>query len=428
MSLASIPASLAEPMDQRPHYVRSVTEMGQTQSIVAHEDIYASNGMKLMARGASVDRSHLDLLSMHKLRAPLDLALSAENQVDPTQLAFEANKLLATDPIMTALAERSGDPLGFRQCLGALPLPAPIMFRLTVMREMRLALFEHTLRIALMTYALAVRMKVPKRDLTDLLVAALCHDLGEMHTDPALLAPGHRITLDERRFIHVHPVTAYVLLSDVPSISNATLQAVLQHHERLDGSGYPAGLSGTSIHAFARILCVAEVAEGLVRRGDPRRVDVLLRLNHQRFDAEVTHALRDLLLIGHRPSDTHAASLDPTVQLKQFERLFADSPGLIEQLEARPGGAREVAFIRDRVSMLRLLVHNSGMSPEYHDALIDMIHEDPEVASELAATMDELKWLMLDIANEIERRVAKVDDEADAVVDELLALLRSPRS
>lgn len=411
-------------MDQSPHYVRSVTEMGETQAIVAHRDIYASNGMKLMARGASVDRSHLDLLSRHKLRAPLDLALSAENQVDANQLTFEANRLLASDPIMAALVERSGDPLGFRQCLGALPLPAPIMFRLTVMREMRAGLFEHTLRIALITYALAVRMNVPKRDLNDLLVAALCHDLGEMHTDPDLLAPGHRITLEERRFIHVHPVTGYVLLCEVPSISTGTLQAVLQHHERLDGSGYPAGLSGANINAFSRILCVAEVTEGLVRRGDPQRVDVLLRLNHQRFDAEVTHALRELLLIGQAQAGGQAAPRDPTVQLAQFEKLFADSPGLIRQLEGRPGGVRDFAFVRERVSMLRLLVHNSGMSPEYHDALIEMIREDPEVASELAATMDELKWLMLDIANEIERRAVKLDQDAGAVVGDLLALLR----
>ncbi|MFC5768098.1 HD-GYP domain-containing protein [Thauera sinica] len=414
-------------MDQRPHYVRSVTEMGERQSIVAHEDIYASNGMKLLARGASVDRSYIDLLCRHKLRAPLDLALSAENQVDSTQLAFEANKLLASDSVMATLAERSGDPLGFRQCLGALPLPAPIMFRLTVMREMRSALFDHSLRIALITYALAVRMNVPRRDLNDLLIAALCHDLGEMHTDPELLAPGHSITLQERRFIHVHPVTGYVLLCDVPSISNATLQAVLQHHERLDGSGYPAGLSGGRIHAFARILCVAEVTEGLVRRGDPRRVDVLLRLNHQRFDTEVTHTLRELLLIGQPSPDIRPPALDPTAQLARFERLFADSPGLIERLEGRPDGAQELAFVRERIAMLRALVHNSGMSPEYHDALVDVIREDPEVASEFAATMDELKWLMLDIANEIERRaalVALVDDEAAGVAAELLALLR----
>ncbi|MBS0543858.1 MAG: HD domain-containing protein [Proteobacteria bacterium] len=420
----ALPASLPEPMDQRPHFVRSVAELGESQAIVAHEDIYASNGMKLLARGSSVDCSHIELLSRHKLRAPLDLALAAEKQVDPTQLAFDANKLLSADPVMAALAERSGDPLGFRQCLGALPLPAPIMFRLTVMREMRSALFDHTLRIALITYALAVRMKRPQRELNDLLVAALCHDLGEMHTDPDLLAPGHHISIDERRFIHVHPVTGYVLLCDIPSVSNATLLAVLQHHERLDGSGYPAGLGGNNIHPLARILSVAEATEALVRRGDTRRVDVLLRLNHQRFDAAVANTLRELLLIGASQDDGGKAAGEALGQLARFERLFADAPKLLSRLDAQPAGTRELAFVRERMAMLKSLVHNSGMSPEYHDTLVHMIRDDPEVASEFAATIDELKWLMRDIVNEIERRAARADGEVGAIMADLLALLR----
>ena len=420
----ALPASLPDPMDQRPHFVRSVAELGESQAIVAHEDIYASNGMKLLARGSSVDCSHIELLSRHKLRAPLDLALAAERQVDPTQLAFDANKLLSADPVMAALAERSGDPLGFRQCLGALPLPAPIMFRLTVMREMRSALFDHTLRIALITYALAVRMKRPQRELNDLLVAALCHDLGEMHTDPDLLAPGHHISVDERRFIHVHPVTGYVLLCDIPSVSNATLLAVLQHHERLDGSGYPAGLRGKSIHPLARILSVAEATEALVRRGDSQRVDVLLRLNHQRFDAAVANTLRELLLIGVSQDDGGEAAGEALGQLARFERLFAEAPQLLGRLDAQPSGTRELAFVRERIAMLKLLVHNSGMSPEYHDTLAHMIRDDPEVASEFAATIDELKWLMRDMVNEIERRAAQADGAVGVILADLLALLR----
>lgn len=426
MTKAPIPPDLAEPMDQHPHYVRSVVEMADENAVVAHDDIYASNGMKLLARGASVDRSQLDLLSRHKLRAPLDLALSAENQVDAVQLAFEANRLIATDSAMARLAERSGDPLGFRQSLGALRLPEPVAFRLTVMRDMRGSLFQHTLRIALITYALAVRMGVPKRDMHDLLLAALCHDLGEMHTDPELLAPGHRIAADERRFVHVHPVTAYVLLCDVPEISTGTLQAVLQHHERLDGSGYPAGLAGDSIHSFARILCVAEVTDGLVRRADAQRVDVLLRLNHQRFDAEVIAALRELLLTGPRTGG-EAAHIDPTAQLKQLAELLDAWPGLLARLDGHPSGAQELRFIEERMSMLRALVHNSGISPEYLDALMDIIRDDPAVATELAATLDELRWLMVDIANEIERRTASLDDEAGRIVGELVALLRAAK-
>jgi len=201
-----------------------MTEMGEEREIVAHEDIYAANGMKLFAKGARINRSQYDRLNLHKLRVPLDLVLSTERPVDAAQLTNEANKLLASDSATARLADRTGDPLGFRHGLGALALPRPLAFRLTVMHEKRLALFQYSLRTALATFALAIRLGLSNRDKHDLLLVALCHDLGEMHTVPALLAPGHRITPQERRYIHVHPITSYVVLRDLPGLSTGTLR------------------------------------------------------------------------------------------------------------------------------------------------------------------------------------------------------------
>lgn len=291
--------------NQSQHYVRSVTELGEEREIVAREDIYAANGMKLFAKGARINRSQCDRLTLHKLRVPLDLVLATEQQVDAAQLAYEANTLLASDTTMARLADRTGDPLGFRHGLGALSLPPPLAFRLTVMREKHPILFQHSLRTAMFTFALAVRLGLSTRDKHDLLLAALCHDLGEMHTDPALLTPNHRITQEERRYIHVHPITSYMVLCESQGLSTGTLQAVLHHHERLDGSGYPYGLTGKHIHPFAKLLCVAEVTEAVVRRADLPRLDVLLRLNQHRFDSAVVGAMRDLLRADTPVAQTH---------------------------------------------------------------------------------------------------------------------------
>lgn len=57
--------------------------------------------------------------------------------------------------------------------------------------------------------------------------------------DPAILGPGRPIEGHERRFIHVHPVTGFVIVEQLNAIPQPVMQAVLQHHEQLDGSGYP---------------------------------------------------------------------------------------------------------------------------------------------------------------------------------------------
>ncbi|MBN8441646.1 MAG: HD domain-containing protein [Thauera sp.] len=429
MSDLPISAELPEPLDQCPHYLRAVTQLGDGREVVARADIAALDGTKLLARGASVDSSKFEVLSQHKLAMLLDVVLTAANAVDAKQLAFDANKLIASDPFLAMLTGRSGDPLGFRQSLGALTLPAAVAFRLTVMREAAPDLFQHALRVCLITYALAMRMGLKGR-MSDLLLAALCHDIGELHTDPDLLAPGRRVTAEERhQFIHLHPVTGHAMLCHALGVPGAVLKAVLQHHERMDGSGYPQGLRGDEIHPFARVLGVPEVTDVLARRADSQRVDVLLRLNHQRFDARVIDALRELLrAVPARTQSDAAAALDTSSQLGQLADMLVAGLELLERLEAQGEPGVDLRFITERISMLRGLMHNSGISSEYVAALTDIAREDHEVANELAATVDELNWLMEDIANEIERRTVSLGGASAEIVGELVALLRGHNS
>ncbi len=423
----AVPASIDRTglPDQSPHYIQAVTDLGEERDIVAHQDIYAANGMKLLAKGARINRAQSERLQMHKLRVPLDLVLSTEQSLDANMLAADANRMFAEDPVMARLAERSGDPQGFRQGLGALILSRPLAFRLTVMREKRNGLYRHTLRVALITHAMAVLLELSERDKHDVLLAALCHDLGEMHTDPKLLASGHRITPEERRFVLVHPITSYIILQDLPDIPPATLQAVLHHHERLDGSGYPYGLTESQIDPLAKLLCVAEVMVGVVRRADRHRLDVMLRLNQRRFDAAVVAVLRDLLRVGVGEQETTPLEHDASVQLTHVAAVLAAWPGVRGALEQQPSSAPCLHFLNERMSMLRSLVLQAGIDPADAEILLELAREDSEVLVELHASLNELDWLMVDIANEVERRTAALDQLTRATVAGLVSLLRA---
>lgn len=410
--------------DQSPHYIQAVADLGEEREIVAHEDIYASNGMKLLAKGARINRQQAERLKMHKLQVPLDLVLSAEQTIDGSMLAADANRMFAEDPVMLRLAERSGDPQGFRQGLSALTLSRPLGFRLTVMREKRNGLYRHTLRVALITHAMAVRLDLTEMEKHDVLLAALCHDLGEMHTDPELLASDHRITSEQRRFIHVHPITSYVILQAMPDIPSATLQAVLHHHERIDGSGYPHGLTESEIHPLAKLLCVAEVMVGVVRRADRHRLDVILRLNQQRFDPAVLGVLRDLLRIGDSEKQAALPECDPSVHLTHVMAVIAAWPGVRDALAAQPSCGPSLGFLNERMSLLRSLVLQVGIDPENAEMLLELARGEREILIELHATLDELHWMMIDIANEAERRTALLDPLTRSIVFKLITVLR----
>jgi len=412
----------AEPVDQNPHYVHSVTEMGEENDIVAQEDIFAANGMKLLAKGARINRRTLQRLGEHKLKTPLDVLLVSSNTLDETALARDIDRLLAADPILSAITVRSGDPQGWKALLGGPILSPPIAFRLTVMRDGRNDLYLHSLRIAVVAHCMGMRLELPYEESRNLFLAALCHDFGEMHTDPAILAPGHRIDSDEQRFIYVHPVTGYVVLQQMNCVAAEVMQAVRQHHERLDGSGYPYGEAGTQIGQLARILAVSETLEAVVRRFGADRVNVVLRLSQGRLDQGCIVAACDLLPAHLHQYEGGAANYELDKKLARLANVVR----AWDALQGQIGGNKQNAalqFVSERISGLQSLAIQAGLARELLEFL-DLEGNDASMLPELNAALEEIDRLLDSLALEIDRRVTPAAP-CRGVAEEILAALRA---
>lgn len=121
----------------------------------------------------------------------------------------------------------------------------------------------HHQRVADLAYAIAEEIGLSNDRLRGLYMASLTHDIGKtsvplsiLRQDPAQLSG------IEREILRTHPKIAYDLLKEI-DFPWPVAQIVLQHHESLDGSGYPQGLLGQDILVEARILTVANVVETL---------------------------------------------------------------------------------------------------------------------------------------------------------------------
>ncbi|MFC7420390.1 HD-GYP domain-containing protein [Iodobacter arcticus] len=420
--------SLSELPEENPHYLRAATQMGDRREVVADQDIFAANGMKLLAKGAKINSHQFDLLAKHKLSTPLDQALATERPVDGGQLAFEAGKILEKDPLIARLVTRAGDPLAIKHQLAGLSLPTPIRFRLTVMQDQRAELFEHTLRISIVAYAIAQQLKLSEADCAALTLGAICHDLGEMHTDPELLTSGHQITPQERRYIHVHPITSYVVVQGLPHFSSAAAQAILHHHERLDGSGYPYGLRKETINRLAQIIAIADVSDAVLRRFDLQRLDVLFTLNQSRFDPASIRALRDLLRSAPHEATPAVIGKDTSLQLAHIADFLQAWLALHAMLEGQmKGGAKAdspLGFLFERMDSIRSLILQAGLNPDDVTAMYSFGQDDPEMLAELQAMLSEMEWMLYDLANEIDRRSPTLDGISQEALKDLVFHLR----
>jgi putative nucleotidyltransferase with HDIG domain len=122
----------------------------------------------------------------------------------------------------------------------------------------------HQQRVARLASAIAVEMGLSDGLVEGIHMAGVVHDIGKIHIPAEILSKPTELTDIEWQMIKTHPQTAHDILRTV-KLPWPVAKIVLQHHERMDGSGYPNGLTEEDILIEAKILAVADVVEAMAR-------------------------------------------------------------------------------------------------------------------------------------------------------------------
>lgn len=120
----------------------------------------------------------------------------------------------------------------------------------------------HQLRVSDLAFAIANEMGLSEEQSQPIRLASIVHDIGKIRVPCEILNRPSRISDVEYGMVKMHPFAGYNILKKV-RFSWPIADIVLQHHERMDGSGYPAGLRGGNILLEARVLAVADVVEAM---------------------------------------------------------------------------------------------------------------------------------------------------------------------
>jgi HD-GYP domain-containing protein (c-di-GMP phosphodiesterase class II) len=132
--------------------------------------------------------------------------------------------------------------------------------------------FTHVTNVASYGVLLAEKLGLATGiELEQITKAAILHDLGKRFIPAAILSKPARLDPEERAVIETHPQRGYEELADRGDMSFEQLMLVYQHHERIDGKGYPVGLEGDEIHPWARMLAVVDVFDAMTGTRPYRR-------------------------------------------------------------------------------------------------------------------------------------------------------------
>ena len=160
----------------------------------------------------------------------------------------------------------------------------------------------HCDRVSSMSRAIGLQLSLPPNEINTLELAATLHDIGKIGIPSSVLNKPGRLTKDEYDVIKTHSTIGYKIIKDVDHLKEAALY-VLQHHERVDGNGYPHGLVGEQISLGARILGLVDSVDAMASIRSYRQVPLtgdqirseLLKGKGTQFDAGLVDLFIELM-------------------------------------------------------------------------------------------------------------------------------------
>ncbi|MGK0465912.1 HD-GYP domain-containing protein [Clostridium sp.] len=123
--------------------------------------------------------------------------------------------------------------------------------------------YLHCIDTGIMSIFLGISMNLKESELKQLSIAAILHDIGKTKINNDIITKPGKLTVNEFEEIKKHPIYGKNMLEKNFFISSEVLKAVEQHHERVDGCGYPYGLAKHQISKFAKIICVCDVYDAI---------------------------------------------------------------------------------------------------------------------------------------------------------------------
>lgn len=409
------------------------------RGLEATEDIVASNGMKLLPKGSRIDASMRERLLEHKLKRPLEDCLAITDGVQAVLLAQTAERLIEQHPLLRAVCSDGRSPAA-PAVLGALRWSAQAQALLTLYGEQKPGRLDHAVGVTLLALALGRRLLPGEPTMHDhLVLAGLLHDVGELYIDTTYFDSRQPLGPAQWRQIASHPVVGHRVLRGLPGAGGVVAMAVRDHHERLDGFGYPRGAREPALTMPGQVLAVAEWLMAMIESGlaPASRVCVTTKLIQGEFGAPLVDLLTSLAtpldetVIGLTDSRTNVEGA--TERLRQLaqtlSRFDAEQADIAAQVRSGGGALRQVVEgALQRLKSIQVAFTRTGLDGQLPEPLLQdlAMAGDAALWLETSAILHELVWRLREVERTLLLRAGMLNaadqQRVQAVIGRLFGL------
>ena len=248
---------------KKDHYAEYLAKVNETNDVQATEDICNSRGVLLVKAGARIDQSVAGRILQHKLIKPLEDQVALKDQVDGDKLAGHFALLARRFTDIARINRALNFEAEFKTLIHFPAVSSCLCQKITVLMERLPEHFEAGLFGGWLGALVAREMRLGKEQVRAAFFAGLTRDLGFLHIDPAIVYKQGSLTAEEWRAIMSHVLVANLFLSNLSCVTDEVVTAVIQHHERYDGTGYPMGQSGTQLSILGNIIGLVDTLQAL---------------------------------------------------------------------------------------------------------------------------------------------------------------------
>ncbi|KOS71749.1 histidine kinase [Lysinibacillus contaminans] len=248
------------------------------EGMVLGRTIWNEAGHPLLKKGVVInERIILRLQQLHTHYLYIDDEISKGIEVEDTVPSIVRNKTISTIKnsfqSLNGLSVESASYVLDKQSKAIVSIVDELLLAVTGNKEILTVLtdaylfdeylYQHSFQVTLYSIAIAKELGHSSEDIRLIGIGALLHDIGKIMVPKDIITKPGRLTHDEFETMKMHTRYGFDVLRNLHSISLLVAHCAFQHHERIDGSGYPRGLVDFEIHPFAKIIGVADVFDAV---------------------------------------------------------------------------------------------------------------------------------------------------------------------
>jgi len=240
------------------HYAEHLAEVDETNEVISSDDIVNETGILLCKKGMRINKKTAERLIQHKLTRPIEESIKLSDSIDNIFLYNMLLSLLDKHADLKCIH----DQLKFSDTCKAVftltKLPPIVIQKLTVMQVQMPEQIDKAVFCAWLSVLITMQMGYNKAILAEAYLAGLLHDIGFIHLSPDIFRRKGALSAEDWRAIQSHVVIGKLMLEKHSAIPQDVVTAVLEHHERCDGSGYPVSRNDSTLGTLGQVVGLAD--------------------------------------------------------------------------------------------------------------------------------------------------------------------------